>query len=148
VRDFWKDRQYTKELQRSELGGVAKDFGIKMRPSNQREIEKTFKEGDILIQDKGNGITGIYDRNRNFMGIRDKDGTYRGAQLLSEEDRNKYGSFNLEQDHGIIDTETGNFVQVRADTSGGFITHTPINNNNRIGKVKNMNFIDILTNLQ
>jgi hypothetical protein len=133
VREFIKDGQYTRELHRSELGGIAKDFGIKMRRSTPEEIRRTFNFGDVLIQDKGDGVTGIYDRYGILIGIRKKDGSYGGARFLSEEDRNKYGKFDFNQTYGVINTETGSFVQAK-----GF---TPINTDNRIGKVENTNII-------
>jgi hypothetical protein len=148
VRNFMQDRQLTKELHRSKLGGIAKDFGIKMRRSTPEEIERTFDSGDIILQGKGDGVTGIYDRNYNFLGIRDKDGSYRGAQFLSEDERNRYGNIDYNRDFGVIDTQTGNFVQGRFNTAGSFISPTPTDTNNRIGRIQNTNFMDILNHLQ
>jgi len=133
VRNFIQDRQYTKELHNSELGVIARDFGIRMRRSNPNEIRMNFRDADAFVQDKGDGVIGIYDKCYNFMGIRDRDGSYRGAKFLSEEDRNKYGKFDIDQTYGAINTETGTFVQGRGEN--------PVYNNNRIGRVENTNII-------
>jgi len=132
VRNFMQDRQLTKELHRSELGGIAKDFGIKMRRSTPEEIREAFHKADVKIQDKGDGVTAFY-RFDKFIGIRDKDGSYRGAKFMSEEERNRYSKFDLYQTYGVINTETGTFVQARS--------LTPINTDNRIGRIENTNII-------
>jgi hypothetical protein len=148
VREFIKDRQYTRELHKSELGGIAKDFGIRMRRSTPEEIERSFRSGDFIIQSKGDGVIGIYDRNFNFRGIRDQDGSYRGVGFLSEEERNRYGNIDFNRDFGVIDTRTGNFVQGRFDGAGAFVSPIPTDTNNRIGRIQNTNFLDILHHLQ
>jgi hypothetical protein len=140
IREFMRDRQLTRELHSSELGGFARDFGIKMRRSTQQEIERSFRSGEYILQSKGNGVIGVYDRNHNLLGIRDQEGSYRGAGTLSEEERNRYGSFNINQNYGVIDTQTGTFVHARGDA--------PLDTNNRIGMIQNTNFLDILHHLQ
>ena len=148
VREFMRDRQYTRELHRSELGGFARDFGIRMRRSTPEEIERSFRSGDYILQSKGDGVIGIYDRNFNFRGIRDRDGSYRGAGTLSEEERNRYGRIDFNRDFGVVDVQNGTFVQGRFNTAGDFITPTPTDTNNRIGRIQNTNFLDILHHLQ
>jgi len=133
MKDAWKNRQLTKELHKSELGGIVKDFGIKMRRSNPNEIRMNFRDADAFVQSKGDGVTAIYDKYYNFVGIRNKDGSYTGARFLSDEDRNKYGRIDLDQNYGAINTETSTFVQGRGCN--------PIDNDNRIGKVENVNII-------
>ena len=135
VREFMRDRQYTRELHRSELGGIAKDFGIKMRRSTPEEIREAFHKADVKIQDKGDGVTAFY-RFDKFIGIRDKDGSYRGAKFMSEEDRKKYGQIEKDKPYAVINTRTHDFIQAKG--------LNPINTDNRIGVVKNM---EILKNL-
>jgi hypothetical protein len=135
VRNFMQDRQLTKELHRSELGGIAKDFGIKMRRSTTEEIREAFHKADVKIQDKGDGVTAFY-RFDKFLGIRDKDGSYRGAKFMSEEERNKYGQIDKDKPYAVINTRTHDFVQAKG--------LNPINTDNRIGVVNNM---EILRNL-
>jgi hypothetical protein len=135
VREFMRDRQYTKELHRSELGGIAKDFGIKMRRSTPEEIREAFYKADVKMQDKGDGVIAFY-RFDKFIGIRDKDGSYRGAKFMSEEDRKKYGQIEKDKPYAVINTRTHDFIQAKG--------LNPINTDNRIGVVKNM---EILKNL-
>jgi hypothetical protein len=135
VRNFMQDRQLTKDLHRSELGGIAKDFGIKMRRSTPEEIREAFHKADVKIQDKGDGVIAFY-RFDKFLGIRDKDGSYRGAKFMSEEDRNKYGQIDKDKAYAVINTRTHDFVQAKG--------LNPINTDNRIGVVNNM---EILKNL-
>jgi len=135
MRDYWKDRQYTRELHRSALGGIARDFGIKMRRSTPEEIREAFHKADVKIQDKGDGVIAFY-RFDKFLGIRDKDGSYHGAKFLSEEYRNKYSQIEKDKPYALINTRTRDFVQAKG--------LTPINNDNRIGVVKN---IELLKNL-
>jgi len=59
-----------------------------------------------------------------------------GAKFLSEEDRKKYGTIDLNQTYGLIDTTTHDFIQAKGST--------PINTDNRIGVIRNM---EILRNL-
>jgi len=131
VNDFWQNRQYTKELQRSELGGIAKDFGIKSIRSSQQEINSIFRKANIRVQDKGDGVIAFYDRN-GLLGIRSKDGSYHGVKFMSEEDRKKYGNLDLNRTYGLIDKITGEFIQAKGST--------PINKD-RIGLIKNMEVI-------
>jgi len=135
ARDFMRDRQLTKELHNSEFGGIAKDFGIKMIRSNPQEINRIFQKANVRMQNKGDGVTAFYDRH-GLLGIKDKDGSYHGAKFLSEEDRKKYGTLDLNQTYGLIDTTSYDFIQAKGST--------PINTDNRIGVIKNM---EILRNL-
>jgi len=76
AKDFMRDRQLTKELYNSGLGVVARDFGIKMMRSTPEEINRIFQKANVIMQDKGNGVIAFY-KYRRFLGIRDKDGSYR-----------------------------------------------------------------------
>jgi len=115
-----------------------------MRRTDPEKINNVIKGSDLMVQDKGNGVTAIYDRDYNFKGIRGKDGSISTANLLSKEDREKYANFDKNKSFGVIDTKTGKFVHVGLDKDNNI---NPIYIENRIGKIKNKRMLKSLKNV-
>jgi len=148
IRDFWKNRQLTKELYDSvHVGRSAKALDVKLKRSNREAIIDAAANGNILVQDKEGGISAFYDKNYRLRAIRRKDGTFVDANSLSAEDRAKY-DLDVDKGFGVIDTRTGNFVN--AGFSRRTAEVTPMGNafgNDRIGKITNKEMLKKLNKM-
>jgi len=148
ARDYFKNRQYTKELYDSvHVGGSAKDLGVKMTRSTRENIRDAASNGNILVQDKEGGVSAFYDKNYNLRAIRKQDGSFVNANSLSAEDRAKY-DLDVDKGFGVINTETGDFVNAMFSRRTGEVT--PVGNayvNDRICKIKDKKTLEKLNKM-
>jgi len=139
VRDFWKDRQITKDLYGSKsVGSSAKALGVKMKKSTTENITKAIGRGNVLVQDKEGGVSAYYDKNFNLRGIREKDGTFLTASELSAEERAQY-ALDVDRGFGVINTKTGDFVSAGFNRQADVVPRGVYGGGvyeDRIGKIK------------
>jgi len=143
--DKIQDRQYTRNFYKtSSLGDFAKSAGIKFKRTSTREMTMATRNGNGLVQDKGDGITAIYNKDYELMAIRNKDGSIVNASSLSAEDRKKY-ELDVDKEFGVINTNNGDFVHARFNNAAEV---TPIYDNKpRIGKIKNKEMLNNLNEI-